>query len=163
MAPKKKKQGTDKIFIGAVKRITVGFAVPGKRQPEWFTFWPNRINMVPADVWGVMLAKKSSPNEQTGEDVPGPVEQYLMKGLLWEMSKAQAQEVHDGKRPLLSPMGPAAGHSTYVPPEPQRGPLTPGQQQIEQGMQAIDPNVNQIDLGEIDQSQVKPPPAPVIA
>ncbi len=161
----KKQTGTALIFIGATKRVTVGFPVKGQRVPAFFTFWPNRINRVPADVWGVMLAKKSSPNENTGEEIAGPVEQYLQTGILWEMTAEQAQAIHDGQRPLTSPMGPMAGLSTYSPPEPKREnhPPTPAQQELETGLKAADPELNRIDMGEIPEAQVKPPPAPVVA
>ena len=79
------------------------------------------------------------------------------------MSGEQAQLVHEGKRPMMSPAGPDAGASTYVPPEPERGELTSKQREVEDGMSAADPQLNQIDMGEIPTSQMKPPPAPVIA
>ena len=164
MATKKKKaKGTELIFVGATKRISVGFFVPNNVNPQYFTFWDGKINRVPADIWGAMLAKKSSPHELTGEEVPGPVEQYLGAGILWTMTAEQAQMIHEGKRPMMSPAGPDAGKSTYTPPEPRRGELTPEQKALEASLGAADTQLDRIDMGEIDNSQVKPPPAPVVA
>ena len=158
----KKKQGTEKIFVGATKQITVGLTVPGKRTPVFFTFWPNRINTVPADAWGAMKAKTSSDDDQTGAPRPGPVEEYLQTAILWEMTAEQALQIHEGKRPIMSPAGPHAGASTYVPPDPDRGALTAAQKEMESGISSSDPQFSQIDMGEIPTSQIKPPPAPVL-
>ncbi len=164
MAPRKKKaKGTEKIYVGVAKQITVGFPVPGQRQPAFFTFWPERVNTVPADIWGVMLAKKSSPDERTGAEVAGPVEQYQRAGWLWTMTTEQALQIHEGGVPLVSPAGPNAGASSYTPPDPKREGITETQQQMESGMQSSDPSLNQIDMGEIPVNEIKPPPAPVVA
>lgn len=161
--PKPKSKSDSKIFVLVTKRITIGLTFEGRRQPSFFTFRPNKINTVPADIWGAMLAKKGSDNEITGEEGLSTVDEYKKAGWLWTVDKEQAQMIHDGQRPIMSPFGPNAGESDYVPPEPDRGKQTEGQKRIEGTLETTDPQFNHIDMGEIATSAVKPPPPPVVA
>lgn len=158
----KKVAKASKVFIGAQVRTTVCVMIDGRRVPLPWTFWPNRLNPVPIALWETMLAKKSSPG-QYGEDLPGPVEMYLQSGVLWQMAEDEARSVHDGSRPMMAPrelkLGPGG---SYTPPEPER-PISEAQAQLEASVMGADPSPDQVDLGEVDIGDIKPPPKPAPA
>ena len=151
------------ILVGAQKRITLTWMNKGERKARSITFWPksrkhpNRINKCPEEIWQRLLAKKGGLRYDN-EERRSPLEEYLQAGILWQITGAQAQLIHEGKRPLMSPLGPEAGHINHSPKEPTVDDLTPGQRMLMDRIIASDPQFSEVDLGEVPDGQVQPPP-----
>lgn len=80
------------MLIEAGRHVSVGYKPPGGGALASQTFYPGKVNRVPADLWGALAAK------------PG-VERLLKDGVLKDVSPSRAQAIEDGEAEISAGAG----------------------------------------------------------
>ena len=136
-------------LIEAGRHIVAGYKVPGRKEAQAFTFRPDRVNRIPADLLAALRANVDSRGDS-------PIDGYFDEGILKDVSPKRANAIVGGEAGFEA----VPGVRAVSPPDPMSPEGNPEKaREVEDRMKASDrsPDEHSINLGD---SPIAPPPVP---
>lgn len=86
---------SSRIFIGAVRRITLTYFVPGTPEAQTHTFYPEQVNVVTAELFQHLVNSSKPGSPRKGGIQVNPITEYIETKMLWDIPPGEARTMLD--------------------------------------------------------------------